>query len=139
MGTLPHRNLNKSRRESVQTDTSKKPDSRANNNINETGAERQRLAKEKKEFKKQKEKFESEKLALEKQRRDLDKQKIEFEKAKESEQKKLNVEKQKIEKERKAFTRQNEKKKEDTGLIDKLYREIDFLKMEIKKKDNKVI
>jgi hypothetical protein len=107
-------------------------------NVNETGAERQRLAKEKQEFRKQKEKFENEKLTLEKQKRDLDKQKLEFEKNKDVEMKKLNAERQKIDKERKAMTRQNDKKKEDSHIVDKLYKEIDALKEEIRKKDNKV-
>lgn len=109
-----------------------------NKNVNETGAERQRLAKEKQEFRKQKEKFENEKLTLEKQKRDLDKQKLEFEKNRDVEMKKLNAERQKVDKERKAMTRQNDKKKEDSHIVDKLYKEIDALKDEIRKKDNKV-
>ncbi|CAI2376240.1 unnamed protein product [Moneuplotes crassus] len=110
-----------------------------NSSVNESGAERQRLAKEKKEFKKQKEKFEAEKLSIEKQKRDLDKQKIEFEKTKETETKKINVERQKLEKEKKAFHRQNDKKKEDSELTENLYREIDALHDELRKKDNKNI
>jgi hypothetical protein len=52
--------------------------------------------------------------------------------------KKINAEKQKIDKERKAMSRQTYKKKEDTTHMDKLYREIDLLKEEHRKKDNKV-
>lgn len=108
-------------------------------NVNETGAERQRLAKEKQEFRKQKEKFEAEKLALEKAKRDLDKQKLEFEKHKDVEMKKINAEKQKIDKERKQINRQNDTKKtKDDIQQEKLYKEIDLLKEELKKKDHKV-
>jgi hypothetical protein len=124
-----------------KNDANSKPDlskTMKNNQINETGAERQRLAKEKQEFRKQKEKFETDKLAIEKQKRDMEKQKHEFEKTKDIEMKKLNAEKQKIEKERKAMNRQNDKKKDDTTNFEKLYKEIDLLKEELRKKDNKV-
>lgn len=124
-----------------KNDANSKPDlskTMKNSQINETGAERQRLAKEKQEFRKQKEKFEADKLAIEKQKRDMDKQKHDFEKTKDVEMKKLNAEKQKIEKERKAMNRQNDKKKDDTSAFDKLYKEIDLLKEELRKKDNKV-
>jgi len=94
----------------THSETSKRIENKTNTNqVNEIGAERQKLAKEKKEFKKQKEKFEAEKLSLEKQKRNLDKQKLEFERVKEVDLKKINVERQKIEKERKAFNRQNDK------------------------------
>lgn len=63
---------------------------------------------------------------------------MEFEKTKETEMKKINVERQKIEKEKKAFHRQNDKKKEDSELTEKLYKEIDLLQDEIRRKDNKV-
>lgn len=130
----------KSKAES-KIESSPKPDNTKALNtkqVNETGAERQRLAKEKQEFKKQKEKFEADKLAIEKQKRDLDKLKHEFDKNKDIEMKKIHAEKQKIDKERKSMSRQSYKKKEDTTHMDKLYREIDLLKEEHRKKDNKV-
>lgn len=122
------------------SDTSSKPDfnKSMNKTVNESGSERQRLAKEKQEFRKMKEKFESDKLLFEKQKRDFDKQKLEFEKHKDVEMKKINAEKQKLEKERKTLSRQSDKKKDDSEVIEKLYKEIDALKDEIRKKDNKV-
>ena len=127
-------------KKSKNTESSTKQDFNKSNkqSVNETGAERQRIAKEKQEFKKQKEKFEAEKLSLEKRKRDFDKQKLEFEKYKDVEMKKINAERQKLTREKKAITRQNDKKKDDSGLIDKLYKEIDLLKEELHKKENKV-
>ena len=52
--------------------------------------------------------------------------------------KKINAEKQKIEKERKTINRQNGKKKDDSALVDKLHKEIDSLKEELKEKDSHV-
>jgi len=106
-------------------------------NVGESASERKRLAKEKQEFRKQKEKFEADKLTLEKQKRDFEKQKLDFEKNKDVEMKKLSAEKQKIDKEKKALTRQNDKKN-DNSIADKLYKEIDILKEELRKKDSKV-
>lgn len=104
----------------------------------ENAAEKQRLAKEKQEFRKLKEKYESDKLTLEKQKRDLDKQKLEFEKLKDVENKKLNAEKMKVDKERKAISRQTDKKKDDGTLIEKLYKEIEFYKDEIQRRDSRI-
>ena len=46
--------------------------------------------------------------------------------------------KQKFEKERKAFTRQNDKNKDEKQLIDKLYKDIDIMKDEILHKEDRV-
>jgi hypothetical protein len=135
-----HKSKRQNQEQSAPFENNAKPDhsKTINKNTNETGAERQRLAKEKQEFRKQKEKLESEKLTLEKQKRDLDKQKLEFEKTKDVEWKKINAEKQKMNKEKKALNRQNDKKKDDNALTDKLYKEIELLKDELRKKENKV-
>ena len=135
-----HKSKKQKQEHSTPFENSAKPDhsKTMTKNTNETGVERQRLAKEKQEFRKQKEKLESEKLTLEKQKRDLDKQKLEFEKTKDVELKKINAEKQKMNKEKKALSRQNDKKKDDNALTEKLYKEIDLLKDELRKKENKV-
>lgn len=102
----------KAKPDTSSNETSSKPDlsKTMNKNVNESGTDRQRLAKEKQEFRKQKEKFEADKLALEKQKRDFDKQKLDFDKLKDMEMKKINAEKMKVEKERKALTRQDNRK-----------------------------